>query len=55
MKKVKNKGKPGKNKGKIRPKDRTSRILAVPVTLDAGERPFLNKIERINRGDFIKS
>jgi hypothetical protein len=39
---------------KIRPDNLTSRILAVFVTLDAGERSFPRKIERINLDGFIR-
>jgi hypothetical protein len=40
---------------KIRPDNLTSRILAVFVTLEAGERSFPNKIERINLDDFLRN
>ncbi|GEM_PF-4041564 len=53
MKKVRNKGKKGK-RGEIRPNNLTSRILSFYVTLDAGKRPFPNKIERINLDGFIR-
>jgi len=40
---------------KIRQNNRNSRILAVIVTLDAGERPFPNKIEIINLDGFLST
>lgn len=41
-------------KEKIRPNNLTSCILVVIVTLDAGERPLPNKIERINLDGLIR-